>query len=323
MREGCHVRGMVDDWTVEYNLSSLVLDPSSPSMVWQSFVRNWLQQQVRQKAYQTVSEAAQARAAGEGTGTASLPLPCDVGLVFALGIESGGFEDLLTGVMTTRGVGFVAKQGLLQGRGIVLIESGVGTLAAARGTQALLAGHKPPWVISTGFAGALVPQLKRCDILMVDSLTEASDRRLAIDLRVNAESLTRSPGVHVGRLVTVDTIVHTPEEKRALGRRHEALAVDMESWAVGEVCRQAKTRFMAVRIISDGVDDELPRDVERLARQKSRAARLGAAAGAIFRRPSSVKDMLQLKEDALVASDRLATFLAGMIVQLVPPPPAP
>ncbi|HUY34844.1 MAG TPA: hypothetical protein VMV69_19010 [Pirellulales bacterium] len=286
-------------------------------MVWQSLIRGWLQQQVRRKAYQTVSGAAQARTVGESGSAPDLP-PCEVGLVFALAIESGGLEDLLSGVVATRGSGFVAKQGLLGGRGVVLIESGVGTLAAARGTQALLAGHKPPWIISAGFAGGLDPKLKRGDILMVDSLAEASGRRLAIDLRVSAESLTRAPGVHVGRLVTVDTVVHGPDEKRELGRRHEALAVDMESWAVGEVCRQAKTRFMAVRIISDAVDDELPAEVERLGRQKTRAAQFGAAAGAIFRRPSSVKDMLRLKQDALAASDRLAKFLSGMMIQLVP-----
>ncbi|HVC93992.1 MAG TPA: hypothetical protein VND64_09895 [Pirellulales bacterium] len=288
-------------------------------MVWQSLIRGWLQQQVRQKAYQTVSEAAGARAAGEGGAASALPR-CEVGLVFALSIESGGFEDLLTGVVTMRGAGFVAKQGSLNGRGVVLVESGVGTLDAARGTQALLAGHKPSWIISAGFAGGLDPKLKRGDILMVDSLAEASGRRLAIDIRVDAESLTRTPGIHVGRLLTVDTVVRGPDEKRELGRRHEALAVDMESWAVGEVCRQAKTRFMAVRIISDAVDDELPADVERLARQKTRAGLFGAATGAVFRRPSSVKDMLRLKEEALVASDRLAKFLSGMITQLVPAP---
>jgi adenosylhomocysteine nucleosidase len=284
-------------------------------MVWQSFVRSWLQQQVRQKAYQTISDTARRQGAGETRASPS-PICCDVGLVFALGIESGGFEDLLSGVLTTRGDGFTAKQGLLNERGVVVIESGVGTLAAARGTQALLAGHKPRWVISAGFAGGLDPKLKRGDIVMVDGLAEASGRRLAIDLRVPAESLMSTRGVHVGRLLTVDSVVRSTDEKRALGKRHEAVAVDMESWAVGEVCRQAKTRCIAVRVISDAVDDELPHEVERLLRQTTRSARLGAVAGAIFRRPSSVKDMLKLKENALVASDRLAKFLSGIIGQL-------
>ncbi|NQT40578.1 MAG: hypothetical protein HQ581_24005, partial [Planctomycetes bacterium] len=42
------------------------------------------------------------------------------------------------------------------------------------------------------------------------------------------------------------------------------------------------------------------------------------AAAAIWRRPGSVKDMWRLRENAMVASDRLAEFLAGMIGQLVP-----
>lgn len=284
-------------------------------MVWQAILRNWLQQQAKSAIYAAATGGAREQAA---TDPNALPGQCDVGLVFALGIEQGGLEDLLGGVVTTQGTDFVARQGTLKGRHVVMIEAGVGPLAAARGTQALLAGHRPQWVISAGFSGALDPRLKQGDIVMADSIADGEGHRLSIDFKISPEAVAATPGLHVGRLLTVDRIVRSPEEKRTLGQQHECLAVDMESWAVGEVCRQAKTKFMAVRIVSDAVDRELPADIERLARQKTHAARLGAAAGAIFRRPSSLKDMLKLKEDALVASDKLAKFLSGMIVQLAP-----
>ncbi len=283
-------------------------------MVWQSLVRTWLQQQVRQSASQAVNAARQ-RAGDAASAPAA---PCQVGLVFALGIESGGLVDLLSETSTIQGAELTIRQGTLQSRSVVVAEAGVGSLAAARATQALLAGHRPQWVISAGFAGGLNARLARGDIVMADSLAGPDGRRLTVDLKMPAEA-TATPGLHVGRLVTTDAVIFRPADKRALGEQHQALAVDMESWTIGEVCRQAKTRFLAIRVISDAVDDELPADVERLARQTTRAARLGAAAGAIFRRPSSMKDMLKLKEEALIASDRLARFLAGIIVQLVPP----
>lgn len=283
-------------------------------MVWQAILRNWLQQQAKSAIFAAAAGAREPSAIDPN----ALPDPCDVGLVFALGIEQGGLEDLLSGVVATQGTGFVARQGTLKGRHVVLIEAGVGPLAAARGTQALLAGHRPAWVISAGLSGALDPRLKQGDIVMADSITDGEGHRLSIDFKISPEAVAATPGLHVGRLLTVDRIVRSPEEKRTLGQQHECLAVDMESWAVGEVCRQAKTKFMAVRIVSDAVDRELPADIERLARQKTHAARLGAAAGAIFRRPASLKDMLKLKEDALVASDKLAKFLSGVIVQLAP-----
>jgi len=291
-----------------------ILASESATLVWQAILRNWLQQQAKAKLYAAASGASRDPAAAE---TGAAPAQCDVGLVFALGIEQGGLEDLLGGVVVTQGTDFIARQGSLKGRNVVLIEAGVGPLAAARGTQALLAGHRPSWVISAGFSGALDPRLKRGEIIMADSIADGDGHRLSIDFKISPEAVAATPGLHVGRLLTVDRIVRLPAEKRELGQRHEALAVDMESWAVGEVCRQAKTRFMAVRIVSDAVDDELPADIERLAKQKTPAARLGAAAGAIFRRPASIKDMLKLKEDALVASDKLAKFLSGVIVQLV------
>ena len=121
-----------------------------------------------------------------------------------------------------------------------------------------------------------------------------------------------------GRLVTLDAAVASTDEGAELGRKHEALAADLESLAVAEVCRRAKVRFLAIRVIRQGLDDQLPADVRHLKKQKSIAAKAGALLGAAARRPSSMKDLWQLKEDALLASDRLAKFLDEVIVQLAP-----
>jgi adenosylhomocysteine nucleosidase len=247
--------------------------------------------------------------------------PCDVGVVFALRIESGGLEDRLEGVVGIRGHGFVVRQGRLKGRHLVVVRSGPGPEAARHATEALILGHHPQWVISAGFAGGLSPELNRHDLVMPDGLVNAAGDRLAVDVKVDAASLAQKPQLHVGRLLSVDRVVRLPEEKRALGEKYQALAADMETFAVAEACRRHHVRFLAVRIVTDAADDELPPEVQHLLRQKTRAAKFGAVVGAAWRRLSSVKDMLKLKENALVASDRLAKFLASIIERLVPLPP--
>ena len=103
-------------------------------------------------------------------------------------------------------------------------------------------------------------------------------------------------------------------KSKQLGRQHDALAVDMETFAVAEVCRARAVDFLAVRAISDAVDDELPPDIGKLLAQKSFAGQLGAALGSIFRRPAAVKDLFNLHQNALACSSRLAKFL-GMLIQ--------
>jgi len=288
--------------------------------MWQLLLRNWLLGQARQKMREAAEQATSGAAAQAAHASAEHPPGeppvCHVGLVFALGIEAGGLIDRLAGVIRIDGAGFVAREGGLAGRRLVVIESGVGAKAAAKSTDALIFGHRPRWVISAGFAGGLDPRLAQGDMLLADRVVDLSGRSLDIDLKLDRAAVQSQRGVHVGSLLTVDRIIHDASEKRALGQRFGALAVDMETAAVAEVCRREKVRFMAVRVISDAVDHSLPKDINHLVQAKTTAGRLGAAAGAILRRPSSVKDMWQLKEDALIASDRLAKFLTGVIQQL-------
>ena len=293
-------------------------------MVLRFLLRNWLHGLARDKIREKVVQTAQDRmdemredfGANKGPAETDADLSADVGVIFALAIEAGGTVDLLDHFHTTRGRGFTARYGCLAERRLVLFESGAGTSRAAAATEVLIETHRPHWVISAGFAGGLVPQLKRHDIVMADSVVNAAGRRLGIDLKIDADTL--AAGMHVGRILSVDQIVRLPKDKQSLGSRHEALAVDLESFAVAEVCHRRGVRFLGVRIITDAMDEQLPVDIQNLTDQTTAASRLGAALGAACRRPSSVKDMLQLKENSLVGSDRLAHFLDGTIRQLTP-----
>jgi adenosylhomocysteine nucleosidase len=290
--------------------------------MFQSLLRTWLmgtaQQKMREAAAQSAQRAAHEHGTAEEQGPPESDAPgvCHVGLVFALGIEAGGLIDRLSGVILTEGSGFVAREGGLHGRRLVIVEAGVGCENAARATQALILGHQPRWVISAGFAGGLVDNLAQGDILMADQIVGTDERRLDIDFKFAEDAFAATRRLHVGRLLTTDHVIAEPKEKRELGRRYGAMAVDMESLSVAEACRKEKIRFLSIRVISDTVDRALPADIDYLIKKKSTAGRLGAAAGAILRRPASIKDMWQLKEDGIVASERLATFVAGIVGQL-------
>ena len=236
--------------------------------------------------------------------------------MFALPIEAGGLIDRLAGVIKTAGSGFTAHEGGLDGKRLVVVNSGVGRAAAMRATEALILGHRPRWILSAGFAGGLQANVAQGDIVLADQIVDAAGRQFDIDLKLDRQSLAAERHLHVGRLLTAERVIATPAEKEALGRLHAALAVDMESIAVAEVCRNEKVRFLAARVISDAMQHTLPADINYLVKRNSTAGRLGAAAGAILRRPSSIKDMWQLKEDAMLASERLAGFLKGIIAQL-------
>jgi adenosylhomocysteine nucleosidase len=243
-------------------------------------------------------------------------LPCDVAFIYALGIESGGLVDCLKGAETSRLGHGIEHAGKLAGREVVVVESGVGQTAAARATAAAIKFYQPRWVVSAGFAGGLDEKLRRGHIVMANEVANLAGERLAVGLKFDPQSIAGTKGLHVGRLLTVNEIIRKPDERRQLAEQHGAIACDMESFGVAQTCQEQGVPLLAIRIISDAIDDELPPEVEHLLAQKSIAGKLGAATGAILKRFSAAKDLWKLREDALKASDRLAKFLVGIVQQL-------
>jgi adenosylhomocysteine nucleosidase len=278
-----------------------------------SLLQTWFRNTAKAKMRDIAVEAARNELGSPAPAPpAEEPKPCHIGLVFALGIESGCFEDMLQGMLTVRGGGFRIREGGLGGRRIALILAGAGQHLARRATEILIDGHRPARVVSAGFAGGLSATMKGNDILVADRLLNQTGGELAVDVPAGLTAVVEaaSTGVHRGTLLTVDHVIRTPRDRRALFERSGAIGVDMETFAVAEVCAARQVAFSSIRVINDTADEALPRDVEYLLAQRTVAARWGAALGAVLHRPSSAKDMYQLRENALIASDRLAKFLA-------------
>lgn len=236
----------------------------------------------------------------------------DIGLVCALPMELHHFFDRCEKVRTLRGSGFRFRGGRLNGVRVASVESGAGQKKAARATRALIDGHSPAWIISCGFAGAMRPEMKIGDIFVSDSVGTEFEEPIATPHGMRADP---AKGLHVGRLLTTAEVVRRVEDKQSLSQRFDAIACDMESFAVAQVCRELKLPFMIVRAITDDLSLDLPAEVHALL-ASSGAGRLGATVGALWNRPESVKDLWKLRENATVAARRLAPFLVSVIEQL-------
>jgi adenosylhomocysteine nucleosidase len=277
---------------------------------------SYAHQMTRQKIQETVTQAwQQVSGQSEARRPGDLP-PCDVALVLSTEAEAEGLAKRLDGKVTMRCATYVEHAGRWCDRRVVVAECGLGAPAVERAVADVIAIHHPAWVVSTGFAAALAGHLRRGHVLMADRVVDSERREWTVGLKLDPRVLAETKGLHVGRLLSIDRLVHDPKQKLALGQAYAALACDMETKAVAELCQREKVRFLSVRVISDAVDDRWPPEIEALLDQRSWAGKLGAATGAMWKRPAWLKDLLQLQGQAELASNRLAQFCGGVIPQL-------
>lgn len=246
---------------------------------------------------------------------APLPVSADVGIVAAMPIEVGFLTDRLEGVRRYEGASSTVIEGEHGGKLVAVIVGGPGRDAARAATNLLLDGHKPRWIVSAGFAGALDPELRRNDILLPNAILGPYGLRFQIDLKL--EFPEDAPGRRIlsGTLATVDALVRSARDKAALRERLHAEIVDMETSSVAEVCADRAVRFLSIRVVSDDASTELPAEFDQLMHQKG-ARQAGSALRAIWNRPSSLKDFWRLHSQGQEAADRLADVTLSAISRL-------
>jgi len=213
--------------------------------------------------------------------------------------------------------------GELAGRPVVLSLCGIGKVAAAATTAMLVERFGARRLVFTGVAGGLAPGVAVGDVVVASGFIQhdmdasplfprheiplygralfEADTQLAGALEHAAAAALARPEalcdaadrtrfglhgarVHRGLLVSGDRFVSALFEAAELrASLPQALAVDMESAAVAQVCHDYAVPFAAVRTVSDRADDQahvdFPAFVEVVASRYARAivSRLFAA----------------------------------------------
>lgn len=235
--------------------------------------------------------------------------PVDVGIVFALPVEADAFERLVEKRRETHGRRFTFSTGIVATRPIAWCISGVGRSAAAAATRQLIDGHHPRRLVSVGFAGGLAPDLPRGAIVRPGFALRPGDPRRIMLMPPPGTGITTVPLT----IVTADEVVASVEAKRSLAASTGGHLVDMETFAVAETAAAAGLPCAAVRVISDDASETLPSEVAALAAPQSAVRRLGAAVGAIGKRPAAAFDLWRLWERSVVDARSLAAAVADVI----------
>ena len=222
-----------------------------------------------------------------------------IGIVGAMAQEVEILSGLMTDKTETRVASAVILEGKINGKAVALLQSGIGKVAAAIGTAALLQLTKPDAVLNTGSAGGVARGLKVGDIVISDETRYhdvdvtafgyekgqlpanpaafLSDKKLA-DL---AEKVAQEQGQSVkrGLICSGDSFINS-EQKIAQIKADfpNVTAVEMEATAIAQVCHAFNVPFVVVRAISDAGDGEASLSFEEflpLATKQSSALVLG------------------------------------------------
>ncbi|NVB80746.1 MAG: hypothetical protein HOV81_20285 [Kofleriaceae bacterium] len=170
-------------------------------------------------------------------------------ILVALPIELRGIAPALGS--TVHGTSATGRVG---GTRVVARAVGVGGGAAH-----VVAEEHPRFVISCGFAGALDGALAPGDLVLASSVRdESGDTVIAREsvLDVARRTLTNKR-VAEGELLCATRIAAKRDDKHALARPGR-LAVDLESWAAARAAERARIPWLAIRVILDPLDIDLP-----------------------------------------------------------------
>lgn len=162
--------------------------------------------------------------------------------------------------------------------------SGVGD-ARAEQTACRLIERGARALVSWGVAAGLDPNLSPGTVILPDAVVCADGSKFGVDLGWRDRLLER---VH-GRIVTSTlplyqsgSMITTSGEKRAISERFGAGSADMESAAVARVARTHGMPWIAVRVVIDGADQDLPAAISIAMGDEGRL-RVGSVLGFIFR----------------------------------------
>ncbi|WP_394245608.1 5'-methylthioadenosine/adenosylhomocysteine nucleosidase [Vibrio astriarenae] len=203
-----------------------------------------------------------------------------IALIGAMEQEVSILRSQLTDLKQVAFAGFAFYEGKLNGTDVVLLQSGIGKVAAAAGTALLIEGFKPDVVINTGSAGGFNSSLSMGDVVVSTEVCYHDVDVTAFGYEIG--QMARQPRVFsacpelvevaikaqnsdtntlCGLIASGDSFVCRKDQIAFINHHFpDLIAAEMEAAAIAQICHQFGVPFVVVRAISDVVDKESPED---------------------------------------------------------------
>lgn len=180
--------------------------------------------------------------------------------------------------------GYVFYTGQLSNQDVVLVQSGIGKVAATIATTILINHFNPVCVINTGSAGGFDQELSIGDVVISSEV-----RHHDVDVTAFGYEMGQVPNMPAafiphpalvdaaeksvaqlnygktkqGLITTGDSFICQPERIKEMRDNFPTmLAVEMEGAAIAQTCHQLETPFVVVRSLSDIAGKESPDSFE-------------------------------------------------------------
>ncbi len=208
-------------------------------------------------------------------------------------------------------------RGVLHGVPVVLAVTGDGKRNADLGIRSLVQKCSPTRVLALGLAVGLSPKLRVGELVVSSEVMEGSRVLSWPDLQW-LEEANLDVEYDLGRMVTVDEILSTPETKQKWwGKtvRDQPAVADMESACFARVAIAFKIPYLIARAVSDAADGTLPHFLEDCRAQDGSIDRRQVMWKAVWR-PSSWVPLYKLRRRMDRCAILLARFAEGVVAAL-------
>lgn len=201
-----------------------------------------------------------------------------IGIIGAMDEEVEILKSMLDITETVTEAGMTFYKGMLHNSQIVLARSGIGKVNAAVCAQLMITLFKIDYLINSGVAGTLHPDINQGDIVIstdavqhdVDTtvfgdplgtiprlgVTFFEAEKALMDLAEKAASSLNFEGVSIfkGRIASGDQFIAGGEVKDRIWTNFEPSAVEMEGAAIAHVAYLNQVPYVIIRAISDKAD---------------------------------------------------------------------
>ncbi len=206
-----------------------------------------------------------------------------LGIIGAMDEEVAKLKEQMTEVQVRKKANMEFVQGVMEGKQVVVVRSGIGKVNAGICAQILVDDYRVDGIINTGIAGSLRAEINIGDIVIstdavqhdmdavafgypfgqiprMDVFSFEADKELAKLAEDCCHRVIPQVGIFHGRVASGDAFIANHERKTKIVNEFDAFCCEMEGAAIAQAAYLNGIPFLIIRAISDKADDSASMD---------------------------------------------------------------